>query len=239
MSKDDVVFERHGEDVFLPRDQLSCRITTKETALSVLAHNCVCQGDDFRDDGYVYGPDGKIRRKWFKEHYGYSPHFCYWHPKLENIKALESARFKAYSKYQHAIKTFWKSMFDTLKDKIVYGTRNGRELFIETTDRGLSWNYIEYAEPWGELETVQDQKLIDLHFDVEKRISALRRRYQILNTVFELAIRQRYFKDYPDQALLKLIVNERTYWIEFVKGKHEFSLKILNEADNIREDIIE
>lgn len=239
MSEDNVILDRRGENVSLPQSGISCKITTGETALSVLGTNPVQHGDDFRDDGYVYGPDGEIRRKRFKEFYGYGPRFSYWHPKLKDIKSIEAARYKAYVKYQDSIRTLWKEMFKELKGKVVLGMHEDKEIFIDTSDRGLSWGYMEYSEIWSDQERVRDQDLVDLHFAVEKRMNDLRRRFQIFNQIFELAIRAEYFSDYPDQALLKLSVNNRTYWIEFVRGRHDFKFRILNEVDNVREGVIE
>jgi len=110
---------------------ITANFPADRSSLGIISHNNVFDGDDFRDDGYVYRNNKKVR-KWFSS-MGDWEHF--WHPVLNDIPRLESLYHRLMERNHRHWDVLWKHV-----EKIV-STVSPKQRYNETV-------YIVHAQPY-------------------------------------------------------------------------------------------
>jgi len=216
--KSQIIFSRKGTSGRVGNTRF--KLPAQIAGISLLATNAVCDMDDFREDGYVYGPDNKIRRKWF----GSIEETRVWNPKLDNIAVLEAKRWKYLERYNAKARKLWTPMYrDIVKAKrfiakiVIPGDRRrnswrdepawqpdipGEVVFEGKPGEaheggGISWNwlnsYMEHGHKYHPIETVKrNDALGQQYFDDSHRLSKYGRVNIIFHQVFLRAIQKQY-----------------------------------------------
>lgn len=202
---------------------------SQETIAYVLSANMVndpiLDGDDFRPDGWVYGPDGQRRRKWFTGILGW-PQGRIWPPKLNNIAPLEAQRWKWHTRTVKKNRLLWDEIQPKVKalgrcgGKIKSGAARSREkseswVYLTSSEKGVTWTWTEEG---GRIKPSPiNQPLVDEWFRYEDQYIISSRRLGILNAAFLQAVWRRYqeriLKD-ENFNMLHAIINGRDYWFQ-------------------------
>lgn len=218
------------------RDCMSVRIAafrlltavSQEITAYVLSANMVNDpiqdGDDFRLDGWVYGPDGQRRRKWFTGILGEQGRI--WPPKLDSIAPLEAKRWKWHTRTAEKNRLLWDEIQPKVKalgrcgGKIKSGAARSREkseswVYLTSSEKGVSWTWTEEG---GRVKpSLINQPLVDEWFRYEDQYIISSRRLGILNAAFVQAVWRRYqeriLKD-ENFNMLHVIINGRDYWFQ-------------------------
>lgn len=209
--------------IHVPKDQ---------SVLSVMGHNRIQDGDDFREDGWVYGPDGEQRRKWFVS-VGHWDSLM-WAPKLKNLAALEAKRWKWHNRMNVHNRPFFGPVFERAQTAIDEATRVcGRakiggwaEITVREANKtfrkikgwvelvgnpGVGWGWVE-----GKPDNI-NQPVVDEWMTGERRWLLSAHRYGLIKAAFEKAVDDNYWEKWVAEAgdytrALRLLINGRDYW---------------------------
>ncbi len=190
--------------------------------LETTAFNFVDQwpqnGDVFFEDGWVRGPEGEIRRKWFQHlatnnlRYG---DLRIWAPRFDDIPRLEAARWKAMQRARDISLPLYENIHDKIVacGRTVYGRhtfnrwerddkghgvlvrKKGSEgvLKLTTYGRGVGFSWVQARdEDYPAQITTEDQALVDEWFACEERMDLHGGRSYVLKVVFEEAVGRKY-----------------------------------------------
>lgn len=202
-------------------------------ALGIFAVNVVNDGDDFRDDGYVY-QGGKRVRKWFVSRGRGSKYF--WEPCLNDIAHLETVLFRLKSRgdsyWKEAQRLFaqakkvvkpkheaWVFHVRPPKSHCEYvGNETGWLQIRCNEDRffsGLSysWRWLDDEAPTKPLHVKWGQKFYEIFRKAETQFI----RASLVRSYLLEAIQRDIQKKHPGAKLelriFKYTINGREYWL--------------------------
>jgi hypothetical protein len=235
------IFLERNADGITKVDGATFQVPTDRTALSVIGCNYIQDGDNFRSDGWVYGPDGKRRRKWFVRFMNScsSQHNALiWKPKLENVALLEKKRWQFYQKAKRITEPMWVEMQTRIKEagkfygyvKFKNHESEGYVVFNQYgVSDGISWSWVNEGE---EISPV-NQQLTDDWFRYEELKDKYWGRYRLFHEAFLCAVDRKYGYNWAKRhnhpykdIKLHLEINGRHYW--FKRSEREYSEHFLS-----------
>lgn len=201
---------------------INFKVPPDQLAVSVMSHNHIQDGDDFRVDGWVYNK-GERTRKWLSRLNDNGERHLIWHPKLDDLPALELKRWKAVVYWDKFHKEVWHPAFQALWEvkqahAQVLHPYKGEKIqpwwLYTASDDGMGpafgYNWVDMPQEPLNLEV--GNRL----YQVEQRTKEIRRRKRILIVAFDRALDMFLFKQekpkYPGQTG-RLVINGRIYWV--------------------------
>jgi len=220
--------------------ETTINIPKDRSVLSVVPYNAIRDGDDFREDGWVYGPDGKQRRKWFVSIGDWNR--LMWSPKLKDLATLEAKRWKWLHRAKVHNQPFFGPAFDKARAAIDEVDQKGDEGrakiggWAEITVRE-AWSGVQKKEKWRvikgwvELSGGQgigwswvsekpdniNQPVVDEWIKGERRWMLRGSRSGLIRSAFLRAVDENYWEKWSAEAgdytiALHLEINGRDYW---------------------------
>jgi len=208
-------------------EMISCTIPSNRTALGLLGTNRANDGDDFREDGWVYNEEVQMR-KWFGN-VDDSKHRRIWLPKLLDLVTLEATRWRVYERSKRIIDRSWPLMFRMMTDvgKAVCRWKDGWGVVESYPGEGISWLF--QKEEASELHPGIAREYIQ----AEQHMLDHCRRCSLFNLAFVDAVQKRYGKDgalvHPGIRSFHLTINGRHYWFSvFQRSGYYVEIKKLS-----------
>ena len=202
-----------------------------DTSVLAVIGNPINQGEDFRDDGYVYKKNKRLR-KWFTHRQGWN-HF--WRPTLLQISRIEALYMKAsarYNKKWEKIVDVWKKIFATKKRKDKHGRtaaiahfqdeKGWGSFFIrEDKEYGLcsSWDWLK-EKPKRLINHELGNKL----WKMQDQMNEQKIRYR-LQDLLATAIQDKFYRDFgrhkdgESGKVFEININGRKYFYQWVARK--------------------
>lgn len=189
-------------------------VPTTHTALSVIGSNNIMDGDDFRDDYWVYR-NGKKVRKWFMKLRNRDLRI--WPPRLDDIAKCEAKRWRWLQRCKTVCNPMWNKLYKDMEAQGDFGgfrvgTSKKAEGWIEfnVSNGGLGWSWVK------EKPAKINQTLTQRYFEEDEIIMRYYQRSAYFHAAFMEAIENKFWaklnEDKFNKTKLHLIINKRDYW---------------------------
>ncbi len=224
------------------------KVPTDRSMLSVFGTNNVFDGDDFRDDGYVYRADRPVR-KWFSKFVpgGYaSDQARIWHPKLKQVKLLESKRWRWTQRARGIATALWDDIYPRVRNAVPFSSphtygNGSKGTIIFNSPSGVSWS--PYDEKRHGEQPPLNEALAEAWFQYEKTSASVWTRASLFTHAFHKAINDNYsdYEKYGEyDSTLHLIINDRDYWFirDSKKYRTDFWVKMSYPEDTTTETVV-
>lgn len=225
------------------------KIPTTYSAMCILGNNSINDGDDFREDYYVYR-NNKPVRKWFTTISNYRV----WPPNLNNPKELENKyvaiRSKVLSQWEKVreLANYIYSKGGSAHAKPTHRytiSSDGKNYWLYNFDRKdggrLSWHFNWCKEPTEKINQDLGQRFYELNARADIMANRLNVAKIFLDESIKRLIKNNLPKDFKFDSNFRVDLNNRTYFYHFTTEKYEYtpSLKILSwpESNTIKLEV--
>jgi hypothetical protein len=221
----EIIMERNAEGE-VKVGNITCKVPTDRTALSILGDNIPVNGGEFKKDGWIY-VDGKRVKKWFNRCYspnGSSLSAVIWPPILEDVAKLEARYWKISEKVEKFYRNHWQTLYDQI---IKAGEAHAKPTHKYTGD--LHWWHYKRTEYVGnkyarfalsfdwveEPEKPVNFKLGQRYYLIDRKLNRYYRYLGMFRTVLEKAIDNyltKYHRAEKPGVTMRFEINGRNYW---------------------------
>lgn len=215
-----IIMERNKEgEVTLPN--ASIKIPKNMTALSMLAMNRVVDHGEYREDGWIYVNDKRIK-KWFQRIYPeHGSNTLIWLPVLKDIPKLEARMWRMRERYNRYANEAWRPAYNRVVEvkqahaKPTFHKDKGWWLYTsriyQNDQYSIGFDWVDEDEP----ETIINQTIGQAYYDADHKLTQYGHYLFCFRGVLEAAINKLLREGYPPKNMgttLRLIVNNRNYW---------------------------
>ena len=193
-----------------------------------LCRNGFLDGDDFRNDGWVYN-QGKRTRKWFGNVFMHGTDMGrIWEPKYLDIPTLEAKRWKMVQRYRKWTQEVWMPVWDAVKQvgqahaKVCHeysGKCDPWWLYTFHDYGGISMDWV--SEPAEPLNLEIGQRYYYVERDALQTMST---RKSLFDAAFYRAMEKMLWKEENKPKTigqtLKVQINNRLYWYITIINRH-------------------
>jgi hypothetical protein len=199
---------------------VTCLLPDDRPALSLVGANRFRDGDEFRDDGWVYGPDGECRRKWFGNIVDNGIIGRIWEPALRDIAAMERRRWAVVSREDSPARIAARA---ALRTKLVAHHEKGDCVHVFTYHPGppgrAGMSHVSRYRKELEGPLANEPLGRDL-YHTELHDRTVWRRRSLFNAAFMMAAKLRFGLVRPHSSLLHATINGRHYWFNYACNRH-------------------